>query len=96
MHFRVNSYYITGNSRCRDQRGVDRFKSLSGKTANPFSVFIKTKKKFKLSEKGDLMVYLKVVRFTAGTFKWNKPAEPEPPTKNSPTRIHNTCIQVYE
>jgi len=49
-----------------------------------------------LSEKGDLMVYLKVVRLTAGTFKWNKPAEPEPPTKNSPTRIRVLSIRVYE
>jgi len=44
VHFRVNSYYIAGNSRCRDQRGVDRFKSLSGKMANQFSVFVETKK----------------------------------------------------
>jgi len=44
VHFRVNSYYIAGNSRCRDQRGVDRFKSLSGKTANQFSVFNRNKK----------------------------------------------------
>lgn len=44
VHFRVNSYYIAGNSRCRDQRGVDRFKSLSGKMANQFLVFVETKK----------------------------------------------------
>lgn len=25
-----------------------------------------------------------------------KPAEPEPPTKNSPTRIHVLSIRVYE
>jgi len=58
--------------------------------------YLSKQKKSKWSEKGDLMVYLKVVRFIEGTFKWNKPAEPEPPTKNSPTRIHNTCIQVYK
>lgn len=42
------------------------------------------------------MVSLKVVQFT-GTFKWNKPVEPEPPAKNSPTHIQllKCYIQVH-